>query len=132
MTTGIIVTASEKIVLDSSGWLEYLTDDVNARAFAPYVENGTPVLMPAVVLYEVFRKLTMLDRFTAAESFYSRALRHPIVPMDEGLAVFAARLSLEYRLAMADAIIYATAQSTGALLVTGDAHFRGLAGATVL
>jgi predicted nucleic acid-binding protein len=53
------------------------------------------------------------------------------VPIDERLALLAARISLDRRLAMADAMIYATALVAGARLVTADAHFQGLPEATV-
>ncbi len=52
-------------------------------------------------------------------------------PLDERLAISAARLRLDRRLAMAETIIYATALDVGAQLVTGDAHFKGLPGVTV-
>ena len=53
------------------------------------------------------------------------------MPIDERLALLAARISLDRRLAMADAMIYATALVAGAHLVTSDAHFEGLPQATV-
>lgn len=49
-----------------------------------------------------------------------------IVPIDESLALEAADVSLQFGLAMADALVYATAQRHNATLVTGDADFRGL------
>ncbi|CAG0967717.1 hypothetical protein MYXO_01121 [Myxococcaceae bacterium] len=53
--------------------------------------------------------------------------RAQIVPLDASLAIEAADLSLAHGLAMADAIVYATALRQGATLVTGDADFEGLA-----
>jgi predicted nucleic acid-binding protein len=58
--------------------------------------------------------------------------RATIVPVDESLALEAADLALELRLAMADALIYATARRHRATLVTADADFTGLAGAVVI
>lgn len=63
---------------------------------------------------------------TEADRFISEALRRVVVPLDEGLALAAALVSNEHKLAMADAIIYATARAHQAQLVTGDAAFRGL------
>jgi len=61
------------------------------------------------------------------------ALRRATVePVDETLALEAADLSLRHDLAMADAIVYATARRHGARLVTGDADFEGLPDATVI
>jgi len=55
-----------------------------------------------------------------------------IVPVDETLALEAADLALLHGLAMADAIVYATARRHGARLVTTDSDFRELPGATVI
>jgi toxin FitB len=123
-------TDSELVLLDSSGWLEYITADVNATRFAAYIEAESPVLVPTIVLYEVYKKLLLHQGKTAADRFESSALRHIIIPLDETLAVLAARLSVDLRLHMADAIIYATGRSQGAQIVTSDDHFRGLPGVT--
>ncbi len=58
--------------------------------------------------------------------------RATLVPVDESIALEAADLSLEHGLAMADALVYATAQRAGATLVTMDAHFKGLEGTIVV
>ena len=46
-----------------------------------------------------------------------------IVQLSDTIAMRAAELSLEYRLAMADAMVYATATLHGVLLVTSDSDF---------
>ena len=119
-------TATELIVLDSSGWLEYLTADDKQDLFAPYLESEQPLLIPTVVLYEVRKALLLRQDKTAADAFYSVALKHAIIVLDEDIAVLSADLSLLHKLSMADAIIYATARRHKAQLVTSDAHFAGL------
>jgi len=120
-------TASDLIVLDSSGWLEYLTADEKQDLFAPYLEGDQPLLIPTVVLYEVRKALLLRQGKTAADAFYSVALKHILIPFDETLAVLSAELSIRHKLSMADAIIYATARRHKAQLVTSDSHFAGLA-----
>lgn len=124
-------TGSELLLVDSSGWLEYLTEDSKAGDFAPYIESHAPLIVPTIVLYEVFKMLLRERGKTAADRFASEAFRRVIVPLDENLALAAARVSLESRLTMADAIIYATAQSCEAQLITGDSAFRGLPGVII-
>ncbi len=132
MTTATTPSASDPVVVDSSGWLEYLTEDDKADAFIPYLEGGERVLVPTIVLYEV-RKILLLRRGKSqADIFVSLALRNLIVPLDERVALAAAELSIHHQLPMADAIIYATAQLKAAQLVTTDPHFSGLPGVTVL
>ena len=55
-----------------------------------------------------------------------------IAPLDTGIALAAADLCARYRLATADAIIYATPQAHDAELLTCDAHFEGLDGVRYL
>jgi predicted nucleic acid-binding protein len=58
--------------------------------------------------------------------------RARIVPVDASLALEAADLALEAGLAMADALIYATARRHGATLVTGDADFVDMPNTVVI
>jgi predicted nucleic acid-binding protein len=121
----------ELILVDSSGWIEFLGEGPLANRFAPYFEREERLVVPAIVLYEVYKKLLSIAGSTAADRFLSAALRTLVVPIDERLALLAARISLDRHLAMADAMIYATALAAGAHIVTADAHFQGLPEATV-
>jgi predicted nucleic acid-binding protein len=122
---------SELFLVDSSGWIEFLGDGPLADRFAPHFEHEERIVVPAIVLYEVYKKLLFAGGSTTADRFLSAASRARIVPIDEPVALLAARVSLDRRLAMADAMIYATALATGAHLVTADAHFQGWPEATV-
>ncbi|MCY1549126.1 PIN domain protein [compost metagenome] len=51
-----------------------------------------------------------------------------VVPLDTRIALLAAHLHRQHRLATADAVVYATARQQGAELLTCDAHFEGLPG----
>ena len=51
-----------------------------------------------------------------------------MVPLDESLAMSAAKLSYELKLPMADSIMLATARQFDAMLWTQDADFVGLPG----
>ena len=130
--TAIVPKGSDLFLVDSSGWIEFLGDGPLANQFAPYFEREERLIVPAIVLYEVYKKLLSVSGSTAADSFVSVALRSRVVPIDERLALLAARISLDRRLAMADAMIYAAAIISGARLVTSDQHFRDLPEATVL
>jgi predicted nucleic acid-binding protein len=58
--------------------------------------------------------------------------RATIVAVDESLSLEAADVALAHGLAMADALVYATARRHRATLVTGDADFEGLPGTVVI
>ncbi|MGD0427463.1 MAG: type II toxin-antitoxin system VapC family toxin [Candidatus Acidiferrales bacterium] len=124
-------TVSELWLIDSSAWLEYLTQDVDAAKFAPYIESDVPTLVPTIVLYEVVKVLMRERGKMVADRFISEVLRRVVEPLEEGLALAAAHISNETKLAMADAIIYATAQARQAQLVTGNTAFRGLPGVII-
>jgi predicted nucleic acid-binding protein len=127
-------SASNHVVVDSPGWVEFLGNGPKSDGFAKYLENPQNVLLPSVVVYEVYKKILREQGQTLAERFLSHALafHDREVPLDTPLVALAAKTSLEANLAMADAIIYASARAHGAELITSDAHFTGLPGVTIL
>ena len=127
-----VPSATEAVLVDSSGWLEYITGDTKADLFAPYFESENALLVPTIVLYEVRKILLLRQRQTLADIFVSEALRRTVIPFDESIALKAAFTSIQHQLAMADAIAYTTAEANGVPLVTSDTHFTDLPGVTVL
>jgi predicted nucleic acid-binding protein len=132
MTTETTQNASDSVILDSSGWLEYLTGDTKADLFAPYFEGHRPILVPAIVLYEVRKVLLLRQAKEITDTFMSQALSRTIIPIDEEIALSAATISIQYRLAMADALLYATSEREKAEFVTSDPHFKDLPRVTLL
>jgi predicted nucleic acid-binding protein len=125
---------SEKYVVDSSGWVEYLGNGSKADAFAKYLEVPETLLLPTIIVYEVYKKMLREQRLVLAEWFLSTAFgfQEREIALDVSLAALATRKSLASSLPMADAIIYATAQAHQAVLITSDAHFTDLPGVIVL
>jgi len=120
------------ILVDSSGWIEYLAARPKAEQFARYIEGSAPLVSSTIQIYEIYKVVkrdVSEDRAIAAVS----ALRGTTIePLTETLALEAADVALEYGLAMADAIIFATASSHDAEIVTGDSDFDGLPGVTLI
>lgn len=115
-------------VVDSSGWVEYFTKGSNARFFIPPVQDLENLLVPSICIYEVFKRLTLdMGEENALQAVgimsYGR-----IIELNRKIAIDAAQLSLELKLAMADSIILATAREYDATLWTQDAHFKGMEG----
>jgi predicted nucleic acid-binding protein len=119
------------ILVDSSGWIEYFTDGPLADEFAPYLENLAEVVTPTIVIFEVYRVIRRQRSEEAATAAVAQMQKTSVVDLDQFLALSAADVSVGHGLAMADAIVYATAQSKGADVVTSDADFAGLSGARV-
>ena len=125
-------TGSSLVVVDSSGWVEYWGNGPKAAVFDPYFDHEDRLILPTIALYEVFKKLLTTRGSNLANRFLSFAYRTRIVPLDHFLAVAAAEHSIRHKLAMADAIIYATTLSCQAELITSDQAFQGLPGVTLL
>jgi predicted nucleic acid-binding protein len=125
---------SKWVVVDSSGWVEYMGAGDKADQFASYLESPENLLLPSIVVYEVYKKLFRERGKELAEIFLSQAFgfHDRLIDLDLELSLLAARTSLETRLPMADAIIYATALHHSAKLVTSDSQFANLPGVTVL
>ncbi len=113
-------------VVDSSAWLEYFGDGESASEFAAVIESPAELIVPALTLYEVFKRTCQLSGEAVALDLVGVMLQGTIVDLSAELALEAARLSLDTGLAMADSIILATARAFGATLWTQDAHFAGM------
>ena len=84
--------------------------------------------MPSLSLYEVFKRVLQQRDETAALQAAALMQQGRVVDLDAGLAMVAAKVSLDLKLPMADAIILATARRFGAVLWTQDADFDGIPG----
>jgi predicted nucleic acid-binding protein len=119
-------------LVDSSGWLEIFTDGPLAGAYVDHLADLSKVITPTIVLYEVYRKIKR-ER-TEEEALIAAAQIHRtrLIPLDEMIALTAADVGIEHGLAMADAIVFATALTKKAELITSDADFERLPGVTYL
>lgn len=117
-----------KVVLDSSGWIEFFTGGPRADRYAAYLAPRYQLITPTVVLYEVYKKIKRERGEEMALLFAGRLNATQVVQLTESIAYLAADLSLRHGLAMADAIVYATAKDQDAEVVTGDADLKDLSG----
>jgi len=119
-------------LIDSSGWLEVFKGGPQADRVARLLADPTEILTPTIAVYEVYKVLKRDASEEDALQAVAQMLQTNVVPLSETLALEAADTSLEHSLAMADAIVYATARSRGAELVTTDADLEGLPGVVFL
>ena len=115
-------------ILDSSCWLEYLSGSALGENFEKDIENVGSLIVPAITIFEVFKKIAMEADEDRAIVVAAHMKQRRVVELDANLAIFAAQQSKELSLPMADSIIYATARKHGATLLTMDKHFRDLEG----
>ena len=114
------------IVVDSCGWLEYFGDTERALLFDPAIEGSERLVVPAVTVYEVFRRLLPRLGKIEALSCIATMTHNVVVALDERLALEAAYVASEFHLPFADATVYASTLMHDAELWTQDAHFEGL------
>jgi toxin FitB len=115
-----------KAVVDSCGWIEFILGEENASFFEPILLNERQLIVPPLVIFEVSKRLLVLNQPRAASAFLSvveRCARPELTPMELFNAAETSRL---YKLAMADAIIWQTARENQATLYTQDQGFQGL------
>ena len=123
-------------MIDTYAWVEYLLGSKAGVKARSYVEGGS-ALTPSIVLCELRRwylreieagrrsQREMQTHFAYIESTTE------VVPLDGSLALQAGETDflMKKRVKdwpMADSIIYATAKTRSAQLVTGDPHFETL------
>jgi len=115
-------------VVDSSGWVEYFARGKNAKIFIPPVQDLENLLVPTICIYEVFKRLALDIGEESALQAVGIMSYGRVIELDRKIALDAAQISLELKLAMADSIILATARAHDATLWTQDAHFKGIEG----
>lgn len=113
-------------IIDSSAWLEYFAGTKNAAFFEVAIEDQSNLVVPTIILYEVFKKIL----FEANESEALEKIAHMkqgiIIDLTVKLAIDAARLSKTFKIPMADSIILATAEEHNAVIWTMDEDFRNI------
>jgi toxin FitB len=113
-------------LVDSSGWLEYFTDGKNAEYFAPVIKNTKNLIVSVINLYEVYKKISVEKDENSAIQAVALMQQPEVIDITESISIFAARLSVDYKLPMADSMIYATAKFNDAIVWTQDSDFKNL------
>lgn len=113
-------------VVDSSGWLEYFAGTKNGELFAKQIENPGQLVIPVITIYEVFKKILTDVNEEHALKIAAHMRLGKVVDVDLTLSLEASKFSKQYKLPMADALIYATAYLHQCTLWTQDEHFKAL------
>ena len=115
-------------VIDATGWLEYFTDGPNADYYAAAVERVDELIVPVTSIFEVFKRVLQQRSESEALQAISVMLQGNVTDMDAGLALSAARLSVELELPMVDSVMLATAKAHHARLWSLDASYQAIHG----
>ncbi|MGB5761147.1 MAG: type II toxin-antitoxin system VapC family toxin [Sedimenticolaceae bacterium] len=118
------------ILVDTCGWIEWLTEGALVNSFASYMKDPAGLLVPTTVQYELYKWVKRESDENKALDTIALADDSLVVPLSTDIALVAADLTLSHKLAFADAVIYASARKYNVELVTSDDHFEGLPGVT--
>ena len=115
-------------VVDTSAWIEGLIGSPLGKTLGEAFPDKPSCIVPTVVQLELSTWLVRERGADQADQVIAYTQKCLVVPLDTTIALLAGDLQREYKLATADAILYATALRQGAELLTCDAHFKGLTG----
>lgn len=113
-------------LVDTCGWIEWMTDTPLSKNYARYLNAPDSLIVPTLVQHELYKWLCREIDQAVALSAIAATQTAIVVPLDTSIALLAADIAKEFKLATADAIIYASARQHSATLVTSDAHFSDL------
>ena len=117
---------TELCVVDTSAWIEWLQDGSVRNQLVAHMPAREDCVMPTIVQLELSKWLMRHRSEEDVDVMIAYTQKCQIWPLDTATALRAAELHREYKLATADAIVYASALLSGAQLLTCDAHFEGL------
>ncbi len=112
------------IIVDSCGWLEWFADGKLADQYREHLIDTDNILLPAVILYEVYKVLKRELSEEKALLAVGYMKKCKLLPFDDNLALIAADISLNEKLAMPDAMIVATAQAHNCTIISSDADLK--------
>jgi toxin FitB len=113
-------------LVDSSGWLEYFADSINASNFAPAIENTSELIVSTINIYEVYKKVLLQKDENVALQAIALMQQALVIDVNFPIALSAAELSVKQKIPMADSIIYSTAKLYEATVWTQDSDFKDL------
>jgi predicted nucleic acid-binding protein len=113
-------------VVDTSIWVEWLIGSSLKHNIASEFPDASHCIVPTLVQIELTTWLTREVGETEADQVIAYTQSCLIVELDTKIALQASELQCQYGLAIADAIVYATALAYDAELLTCDARFENL------
>jgi predicted nucleic acid-binding protein len=115
-------------LVDSSGWLEYLADGKNAKFFAPVIENTDELVVSVINIYEIYKKVLLEKDENTAIQVVGLMQQAKVIDVTPSIAIQAAKFSYEFKIPMADSIIYTTARINDSIVWTQDIDLKNLDG----
>jgi predicted nucleic acid-binding protein len=114
------------ILVDTCGWIEWLTDGVLSEQYESYFNQIDSMIVPTSIQFELYKWVARKKSIQYALEAIALTEQAQVIPLSTSIALSAADFLAEHKLSFADAIIYATAHHYHAKLITSDDHFKNL------
>jgi len=124
------------MLLDSFAWIEYFMGTEEGKRVKEVVETEVQLYTSPIIIAEIFSKSLRTDgRAEERRNFIVK--RCAVIPIDEQIAVEAAKIHAEAKKTMqdfglADAFVLASARFKGVRVLTGDPHFKSFSESVIL
>jgi predicted nucleic acid-binding protein len=113
-------------VVDTSGWLEYFEGGQNAKEFSIPIKEINELVVPTICIYEISKIILRESDENHLIQALAAIQKGKIIALTPSISTAAAKVSLKYKLPMADSIIYTTAKQFDATVWTQDIDFKDL------
>jgi predicted nucleic acid-binding protein len=113
-------------VIDTSAWIERLIRSPTGQRLTAEFPAAANCVVPTIVQLELAKWACREFGPPAVAPLAAFTAKCTVIELDTDIALLAASLCRDHKLATADAVIYATALVWNIELLTCDAHFNGL------
>ena len=120
------------VLVDTSAWIDWLMGSAMARRIEPHLPPPTDWVVPTIVQLELAKWLTREVGEERADQVLAFTQTCHVVALDTPIALAAAEAARAHKLAIADAIVFATAQSKGGATPDLRRSLKGLPGVTLI
>jgi predicted nucleic acid-binding protein len=120
------------VLVDTSAWIEWLIGSPLAPRIGPLLPSQPEWVVPTIVQLELAKWLTRQVGEDRADEVLASTQMCQAVVLDTRIARAAAEAGRAHKLATADAILYGTAHSMGASILTYDRQFDRLPGVVLI
>ncbi len=114
------------VLLDSWTWIEYWRGSRNADRAGSYIQSSEEAVISSINLAEIY--VWILRQYGEKQAEAKKIVvekRCSVVNLDATIAVEAAKIKHDRKMALADSIVLATAIKSNAKIITGDPDFEG-------
>jgi predicted nucleic acid-binding protein len=115
-------------LVDTSIWIEWLIGSLLGQTVSVELPDRDQWVVPTLIQLELSKWLIREVGEGEADRVIAFTETCVVIDLDTTIALSAAELCAKHKLSTADAIIYATALSSNAELLTCDRHFDNLPG----